>query len=336
MSQRAADERENRRGLTLGLTLAEVLLLLLFLVLLALSWRMMAMERDQRMAVAILQRENARLQRANADLTSGLHGLRAINNDLEKLKTANAAIAAATEIDPKDPAELLRRAVAIVKRLTIAASPEHAGAASAMLSPSEKLDMLERAAEVAQQLNPHDPAEALARAAEILARLGADARPDEVMPIDQIVSLSRERDQAISERNNLMRTGNGLTYPSCWRTAEGKTEFIFDVTFQDTGIIVRNATPSRASDPAMQLVAGVPRNDLINESVFKSETLELFNYSKGQNCRFYAIIRDSTGATNKARYKELVALVENHFYTLRRSAPWTDLAVGGPFQPAKP
>jgi len=335
MSQRTADERENRRGLTLGLTLAEVLLLLLFLVLLALGWRIMEMQRDQRAAVEILQRENTRLQHANADLRSTLHGLEAVATDPEKLKTAGAAVAAAAEIDPSDPAELLQRAVAIVQRLVIAAPPDATAPASAMQSPSAKLDAIDRTVEAARALNPGDPAEALARAAEILARLGAEAKPEDVMPVGQIVSLAHERDQAVSERNNLMRSGNGLTYPSCWRTPEGKTEFIFDVTFQDTGIIVRNATASRADDPAMKLVAGVPRNELINENIFKSETLELFNSSKGQNCRFYAIIRDSTGATNKARYKELVTLVENHFYTLRRSGPWTDVAVGGPFQPAK-
>ena len=37
MASRTADEREQRRGLILGLTLAEVLLLLLFLLLLVLS-----------------------------------------------------------------------------------------------------------------------------------------------------------------------------------------------------------------------------------------------------------------------------------------------------------
>jgi hypothetical protein len=336
MSQRAADERENRRGLTLGLTLAEVLLLLLFVVLLALGWRIMDMQRDQRAAVAILERENTRLRHANADLASTLHGLEAIATDPERLKTASAAVTAAAEIDPDDPAEILQRAVALVQRLIGSARQDRAGAASAMLSPAEKLDAIERTVEAARQINPGDPAEALARAAEILARLGAEAKPADVMPIGQIVALSRERDQAVSERNNLMRAGNGLTYPSCWRTADGKTEFIFDVTFQDTGIVVRNATASRADDPDMKLVAGVPRNELINESLFKSETLELFNYSRGQNCRFYAIIRDSTAATNKVRYKELVTLVENHFYTLRRSGPWTDVAVGGPFQPAKP
>lgn len=36
----ASDEREHRRGLVLGLTMAEVLLLLLFLLLLALAGRL--------------------------------------------------------------------------------------------------------------------------------------------------------------------------------------------------------------------------------------------------------------------------------------------------------
>ena len=46
MSQRIADELEHRRGLVLGLTLAEVLLLLLFVLLLALSGRIVKQQRD--------------------------------------------------------------------------------------------------------------------------------------------------------------------------------------------------------------------------------------------------------------------------------------------------
>jgi hypothetical protein len=41
--------------------------------------------------------------------------------------------------------------------------------------------------------------------------------------------------------------GNGLTYPSCWTTATGQTEYIFDVTLADAGVLVRNATPARAN-----------------------------------------------------------------------------------------
>lgn len=336
MSQRTADELEHRRGLALGLTLAEVLLLLLFLLLLALSWRMMSLERDQQTARAILEREITRLQRTNTDLTGALRGVRAIGSDLERLKAADAAIVAATDINPQDPAEVLVRAVATLKRLGTDTRPDQVRPLSELLSESQKLRALDTAIALAAQINPDDPAEALTRAAEVLFRLGADTRPEEVMPIEQIVSLSSQLDRAVSERNNLMRTGNGLTYPSCWRTSEGKTEYIFDITIRDTGVIVRNATVSRAGDPAMQLVAGVARNELINENTFKSETTELFNHSKKQNCRFCSIVRDGTGATSKARYKELVSIIEDHFYVLLRSNQWTDVPMGGPLQAAKP
>jgi hypothetical protein len=335
MSQRTADDLENRRGLTLGLTLAEVLLLLVFLVMLAFGWRMTTLERDQQIARAILERENTRLQRANADLTSALRGVRAIGASVEALKAADAAIAAAVEINPNNPAEVLERAVATLKRLGPDTRPDQVKPLSEMLTESEKLKTLDRAITLAMQLNPDDPAEALTRAAEVLTRLGADTKPAEVMPIEQILALSSQLDRAVSERDNLMHTGNGLTYPSCWRTAEGKTEYMLDITIQDAGLILRNATPSRTNDPAMRFVAGMARNELVTENAFRGGTAELFNYSKGQNCRFYSIVRDDTGSKSKARYKELISIVENHFYFLLRSDPWTDAPIGGPLQAAK-
>lgn len=332
MSQRTADELENRRGLALGLTLAEVLLLLLFLILLALSWRMMTLQRDARTAQEAIEH----LQRSNAELAAALHSLQTINADLGKLKLAEAALVAASEINPNDPAEVLIRAVATLKQLGPDTRPDQVRPLSEMLAEREKLKALDKAIALGLKINPDDPAEAVTRATEILAKLGPDTKPEEVLPIERIKSLSTELARVKSERDNLMRTGNGLTYPSCWRTPDGKTEYIFDITIRDGGMIVRNATSSRMNDPAMQLVAGITRNELINENAFRNETAELFNYSKGQNCRFYSIIRDDTGSTSKLRYKELRSIVENHFYIFLRSDQWTDVPVGGPFVAPKP
>jgi hypothetical protein len=150
------------------------------------------------------------------------------------------------------------------------------------------------------------------------------------MPIEQIHSMKNTLERVTSERNNLMRTGNGLTYPSCWRTAEGKTEYIFDITIQDDGMVIRDATPSRANDSAMKLVSGLARNEVVNESAFKKETLAILNYSKAQNCRFYSIIRDGTGPTSKARYKQLLSTVGGSFYHFLSSDQWSDVPMGGP------
>jgi hypothetical protein len=331
MSQRTVDEFENRRGLTLGLTLAEVLLLLLFLVLLALSSRVVNLQRDYSTAVEQI----AHVERINAELSSTLRGLQAIESDHARLAKANAALAAATKINPDDPAEVLMRAVEILRRMGSDTRPDQVTALSDMLREKERLKAADQAISAAIQINPNDPVEVLTRAVEILARLGPNTKPDEVMPVGTVHSLKSQLDNVTSERNNLMRTGNGLTYPSCWRTDEGKTEFIFDITIRDDGLIVRNATPSRANDPAMQFVSGLARNQVVNESVFRKETTSIFNYSKGQNCRFYSIIRDQTGSTSKVRYKELRATIEGNFYISLRPGEWSSVPMGGPFQPAR-
>jgi hypothetical protein len=272
------------------------------------------------------------VERINAELSSTLQGLQAIGPDRTRVAKANAAIAAATKINPDDPAEVLTRAVEILERLGSDTQPNQVTALSEMLADREKLKALDQAISLAIQINPEDPAEVLTRSVEILSRLGSDTKPDEVMPTGTINSLKNQLDQVTSERNNLMRTGNGLTYPSCWRTAEGKTEFIFDITIRDDGMIVRDATPSRANDPAMQLVSGLVRSEVVNQSIFSKETANLFNYSKDQNCRFYSIIRDQTGPTSKVRYKELRAAVEGNFYISLRSGERSNVPMGGPFQ----
>jgi hypothetical protein len=162
-----------------------------------------------------------------------------------------------------------------------------------MRQEREKLKALDQAVGFAVQINPNDPAEVLTRAVEVLQRLGPDTKPDEVLPVETIRSLKGQLDKVTGERNNLMHTGNGLTYPSCWHTDEGKTEFIFDITIRDDGLVVRDATPARANDPAMRLVSGLVRNEVVSESSFRKETTNISNHSKEQNCRFYTIIRDA-------------------------------------------
>jgi hypothetical protein len=132
----------------------------------------------------------------------------------------------------------------------------------------------------------------------------------------KVASLEADREQIRRERDNLMRgPGNGLTYPSCWTTAIGQTEYIFDVTLSDAGVRVRNATAARANDKAWGIVGPFARDTTINENVFIGATKKLFEWSKGQNCRFYTIVRDATGSS-KARYKHLQQMVQGNFYPL--------------------
>jgi hypothetical protein len=392
MSQRTADELEFRRGIVLGLTLAEVLLLLLFVLILALSWRARQLQDDlvkegaraaglsdqvrqleatlkpldalltklkeknegldtasvDELAIKLaeidtLEKANTTLKKENFDLKSTLGSVRLIGSDLAKLKALNDAIAAAAKINPQDPPQALIRAMEVLKAVGPDILPGQLSNLRELIRSADH--PLEKVIADAAHINPNDPPEALERALAVLEKLGRQTRPDQVMSLDQQNSLAGQLDRTRRERDNLTHNGNGLTYPSCWITAGGQTEYMFDLTIQDDGLIVRDATPGRANDPAMQLVNGVPRNTLIRDLVFTNGTTELFKSSQQQNCRFYSIIRDQTGPMSKQRYKNLRAIVENHFYILLRSDAWagrpTPVApgasgIGGPFERVGP
>jgi len=367
LSQRTADEREQRKGLVLGLTLAEVLLLLLFLLMLALGWRMALFEKqasdehDKAQAVAAelirlkatlgslsplleelkakagldlktvqeladriaradaLADENTKLKQENSALTATLNNTKLIGLDPMKLNAIKDALAAAAKINPSDPPEVLTRAVEVLRRLGTETKPDQVAGLSELVAIHEKLKALEKALGAAVAINPNDPVEAIERALEVLKRAGPDTQPDQITPTDQVAAMKSQSTRLRQERDNLMRQGKGLTYPSCWMTTKGYTEYIFDIIIRDGGLIVQDATPSRADDPDMKRLGTFARNELINEGLFKSATLDLYQHSKELNCRYYAIIRDGTEPTSKERYIALRNLVEDHFYPLHVS-----------------
>lgn len=154
MSQILVDEREHRRGLVLGLTLAEVLLLLLFLLLLTLAAKLNEITADKETVlkeldesrIALeklrpletgsigakelakrltsfeeLEARNAELERANLKFSDLMKSLKA---DPAKLASASAAIQDAAKIDPTDPPAVLIRALDVLQKLGPDISPE--------------------------------------------------------------------------------------------------------------------------------------------------------------------------------------------------------------------
>ena len=179
---------------------------------------------------------------------------------------------------------------------------------------------MQRAAEI----DPNDPPALLKRALEVLNRLGPATQPDQVRPLSQmaseaelnqkVASLETNNDRLRRERDNLMISGKGLSFPSCWINSAGQTEFLFDVTFMDAGVRVNDATTSRAQDSAWAMVGSFARGSEITERTFLVATSKLATWSREQKCRFYTRNHDATGVTNKDRYKYLQRQVEQNFY----------------------
>jgi flagellar motor protein MotB len=139
MSQRVLDEREHRRGLVLGLTLAEVLILLLFLLLLALG---AGLAKSQRVANAAqndrdhyksevdkLKAEIERLSGAQTPSGKMISELAKENAELKRqLGELQSLFAAARRINPDDPPI----AILLLETLANSLTPEDIKSISAM------------------------------------------------------------------------------------------------------------------------------------------------------------------------------------------------------------
>lgn len=350
MARRTADEAENRRGLVLGLTLAELLLLLLFLFILALAWRV-SIERKQSIELKTqLQTEVDRVH----ELTGKLQNEGALMRALEPLI---AEMQRKGRLDEKQVKLLLDRATRVealerefgeLKRSKSELMAEYMRLKSTV-ADSAKVASVDQALAAAQEINPNDPPAALIRAVEVLKKLGPNVRDQDIpdrsamqtlaQAKDKLAAIEADRDKFRSQLNNIMKSGNGLTYPSCWRTPEDKTEYMFDIKIRDDGLVVADATQSRNDDPAWKMVQPFERGAVIGETIFDRATDKLFAWSVQEKCRFYVIIRDDTGPNSKQRYKQLRTLVEGHFYPLllpatARSRGDKPTGVGGPFVPA--
>ena len=292
MASRIADEREQRRGLVLGLSLAEVLLLLLFLLLLTLVYQLDYWQTRTTDAETALEQlkplQEALLREGAVDITSvqqlvlRFQRLQELEREAAELKEQNGSLGQLSE--------LLK---------------------SAGFETPEKLRALAATIQRASQIDPNDPPALLKRAIEVLDRLGSKTQPDQVRPLTEMIVDTDVRqklaaaeaycDKARLDVLNLMRrNGNGLTYPSCWKTATGQTEYIFDIIFRDDGILVKDATPSRAHDSAWDLVGPFVRNTAIDERTFVVATKKLAGWATEQNCKFYTTNCDETGPSKQA------------------------------------
>ncbi|WP_441252105.1 hypothetical protein AB8A28_09225 [Tardiphaga sp. 71_E8_N1_1] len=312
VSRRYADEREQRRGLIVGLTLAEVLLLLLFLMLLAFAaqFQRLRVEADQaQLRFDLLSRDLSDLKPLQSALfANGAADISGVEALVERFRLL-------TETE-REVARLRIDNALLVKRT---ASIEALGA-----DADSKLRALSQTLQRAAEIDPSDPPALLKRAVEVIGRLGASTQPDQVQPLSKMTSSS-ELSQKLNaveataekyrrERDNLMNSGKGLSYPSCWIDNAGRTEFLFDVVFMDSGVKVNDATPGRAQDQAWTMVQNFARGSEISERAFLSATSKLASWSRDQKCRFYTRNHDATGATNKTRYKYLQGQIEQNFY----------------------
>ncbi len=288
----------------LGLTLAEVLMLVLFILLLTYT--------------AILGKKTEELKEKNAEIAE----LELSSKELQiQLDLGISSLMAAINLpnlpisDENDLTARLREATLAMGTIThknnqysrLIASPERADTLAKAL---EEIGPLQNADEI---LSSWIEDNAIADSPLGIAE-NNNPPPVETLE-DALQVIERLENQLDFHDKRMLQAGNGLTFPPCWAN-NGKPVYIYDALLQDEGLTLQASDDRTGQDLSglKQNGAEPALNTLITLPNFISHTEGMFEWSVQARCRFYVRIRDGTSADNKLGYKQARRTVEQHFY----------------------
>jgi TolA-binding protein len=244
-----------RRGLVLGLTMAEIMVLILFTLLLALA----------------------------AALAAKTKIITAANREIE------------TQRDRMDHLAVMERQLGDLFR----SRPEGVTVSDII----ERLQRQEsRIAGLQRQVEHLRPYEQNGKMVDDIVQEIKRRRGDDYVSAQQILDemsktaqLSKDnenlRGQVAQLSHQIKATGRGNEFPSCWVTADGKTQSIFELLVTENGVQIRDRyLPGRAEDKATLPLSAVRYDTEMPVGEFQSELRPLYRWSIDHQCRFYAVI----------------------------------------------
>lgn len=266
----AEQQTAYRRGLVLGLTMAEVGLLIIFVLLLVIAL-------DQwRRSRAMQGRTMVKMERLRV---------------LEQSDALVAELRQALSLSDDARAEEIRTLVRTLRET--AAIPEGQTALQEV-----------RAALVEMR-----------RIREQITKDGGGAEALGTQVERQSYRIANQEGQLRRYEAKLLQEGLGKGERPCWVNPNGEIEYLYDVVLTSSGIRMREYRyPQRGSERSLLPMPESDPSEILSAGQFLERTQALYDHSLAANCRFFVVIYDSTGPTEKELYKQLLLTVEGHFY----------------------
>lgn len=322
LGEQARQRAQYKKGVLLGLTVAEAMLLILFALMLALG--ALLSKKDQSIAAL-----GARLVSTTAQLRSAetrasvLHAIaegRATDEFIREIVLARQQMAAVAR----------ERAALAGQRRTLEENAELAKALEGHQNPGDRMRELaalgarleSETAKISPDTDRGDLFELVPEAVGF-ADAAQSAEPDQERAKAMLTEAGRTarenatlRGQVARFRQDLARMGRGGEYPPCWVTETGEIQYIFDIELLSSGAMrVRDVSgPTRLVDRRELPIPGELLAGPVSPSRFRSLTAPLFALAQERECRFVVIARDRTNASQKDLFKNLLLTVEGHFY----------------------
>lgn len=148
---------------------------------------------------------------------------------------------------------------------------------------------------------------------EIIAKDGSETLAKEIER--QTYRIANQEGQLQRYESQLKKAGLGKGERPCWVKPDGTIEYLYDVVLSSTGIRMRGYDyPHRRQERSTLPLPTTDPNETLSMDEFLRRTAPLYNTSVAQNCRFFVVVYDGTGETEKEIYKKELRTVEGHFY----------------------
>lgn len=271
---RRKEELGYRKGVLLGLTVAEIILLLLFALLLALWGQIAVMKSDIEKAKIINDKFSSLI---NSEVLN-----KNIQADIEKVINIEIDYSAklAKELEkyknnllPDDVFELIKSQNLDLRKIEDREKFFNLIKIATQISDTSDLSLKKFADQCS--------------AGESITKKFKGVDPDRI-----ISDLNHWKGVAGS-------CGKGKALPPCYQL-NGKDIAIFEARLNDNGIVLKNTIPNELIDLfSKDFPNPPPFNVTMNESEFRQKTLQFSQYSRDNECRFRVNAYDDTGIDKK-------------------------------------
>lgn len=311
-----SDNANFRKGLVFGLTLAEVILLLLFMLLLALGALLKEAQDKAAGAEGAALRAAAAENRMKQLLTDYAPNasppevekwvLELVNSGVgeEQAKQAVAQLAKATDALAVVDSAAIEAGVLKPKPVTQAPSTRNERA------PAEEQRWTEAAVAADKGLGE---LRALRETNRVLE--GKDGTSAAVELRKALLENERMKGTVAYSQRRLAELGRGTERPACWANSAGRPEYIFQVVLSGAGITLYDRKlPHRAEQQTTLPIGMIAFGRPLSMNEYRAQTRPLFNWGEEHECRFFVIAVDSTGVAQKEIFKQRLRVMEEHFY----------------------
>jgi hypothetical protein len=300
-----SDSDQYRRGVVLGFTVAEIILLILFALLLALAGLLLSNRNDVERANAINDRFDSVISSLNLSNSSLI--LKKINEVLDE------------NIDYQ------RKIKEIENKLRVQSLPDdvYAELKAQKLDLTTKegkqkfIDILTSALAAQREVKKNGGEDAkyiesACRAGFQMAEvMGKDKKPGDII---NVVKDTKARSDYW--QSQAARCGLAGVLPPCYRESNNEPiPFLYDARIKSDGIVLVNTVPEKYKVRFNSDFPNLPQENItLSLTSFSATTRQFLTFGEKNNCRFYVVAYDDTLAHEKEILKQLLKGIEGNFY----------------------